>query len=122
MERRGHDILRPETQPPGNLFLRIIGGQLQSDVPMIQYALTDPTLTDTYDPEVDTDYPIGLGNAELWGDGELIATVLVRHNFPGFPSPLMAGDDYLVNGTMTITIDSGAHEGEVLTFYTVKRG
>jgi hypothetical protein len=84
-------------QPSGSMILRIIGGQLQSGVPMIQFALEDPTLARTYDPATDTVYPVGLGNAELWGGGRYMGLALARHDFLGFPSPLMAGDDYYVN-------------------------
>ncbi len=107
------------------LILQIIGGNLQSGVQMIQYvdAASDPSLSATYDPDVDTVYPTGIGNAQLLGTGAVTPPkVLVRHDFAGFTDPLMAGDAYLVSGVRPITIASGGHAGEVLTFYTVRRG
>ncbi len=121
MPRRGHDILRLETVPPGPFVVIIIGGELVSGYQMIQYVADDDFDVDQfYDPTVDTDYISGLGYGQLYDgngqpDGDL---VLVRHNFQGDTDAYIAGVPRKVIGTTVLTVtDPGPDLGKTMLCY-----
>lgn len=68
----------------------------------IQYAAS-VTPTAVYDPDVDTAYPVGLGNGWLFVNGVMqLNRVLIRHDFTGYTQPLLAGRIMGVRGTSTL--------------------
>lgn len=91
----------------------LIGGGIEG----IQYAST-VTPTAVYDPNVDTVYPAGLGNGELYVNGVRQAgKVLIRHNFYGNQWAVLQSAMLRVAGTVTLTYDPGS--GPVpMTCYT----
>ncbi len=99
-------------------FLQIIQGQ---EIATGQYAINysaSLTLTQLYDPDVDTTYPSGLGNAWLWTNGaRSTGRVLVRHDATDYQFMLLAGVRRRVLGTTTLTVASGIHAGETMTAY-----
>lgn len=96
--------------------LEIIGGQTVSGIDCIQYAAS-LTLTQAYDPDVDTALPAGLGRAWLWTDGVRGASrVLVRHQFIPWPRPVCQGEALRVAGTLAIPWDSGSAQGSLTAY------
>jgi hypothetical protein len=113
-------IVRIGGAPTDRRTVEVIGGQTSGDIACVLYNATDPTLAQSYDPDVDTDYPTGLGNAWLYDyRGQRSRRVLVRHDFSGAPAPLVAGWVYKVRGTRLLTIASGADSGQTLRVYLV---
>lgn len=126
IERLHRDLARlraqvPVRMPPSAVatpvkVVEIIGGQdLGGGYLGIVYA---PSVTPAavYDPDVDTDYPDGLGNAWLWIDGVRQANrVLARHDGETTQYPLAAGHRARVRGTETLT-----YSGTDMTVYTVR--
>ncbi len=86
--------------------LWVIGGNtLASGHEAVQYA-ADFEPDAVYDPDVDTTYPPGLGNAWLFINGvQQTNRVLFRHKFTGYTQPLLAGRIMGVVGTETLTFD-----------------
>ena len=112
--------LRPTAVRSTGQVIQIIGGQTVSSVPCIQYDATDPTLTQVYDPDVDTVYPTGLGNGWLYDQRGLRSRrVLVRNDFSGAAIPAMGGWVYIVGATRSLTVASGDRMGTALTVYTL---
>jgi hypothetical protein len=106
--------LRPwaPQQPP--LQVSPVNGQLVNGVPMIQYAPDPLILPYAYNPYVDVSYIAGIGNGYLSNDrGQQNLKVLVRHNWGGFTSPLLAGDPFQVGGPIAISVSGG---GTVLAY------
>lgn len=109
MRRQGdtrRKLLRPALAPPisKNIWAQIIGGNpLSSGIECIQYAASVTPLA-VYDPDVDTAYPNGLGNAWLYIDGILQTNrILVRHSFTGDQSPILSGRIVALNGREILT-------------------
>ena len=75
----------PEAAATEYRTIAIIGGnaaQIGGSIEGIQYIETLATLTQAYNPNVDTVYPAGLGYGVLFVDGvRQPGNVLVRHNF-----------------------------------------
>ena len=85
------------------LRLQIIGGnELASGIPTIQYSATVTPLA-VYDPDVDTVYPTGLGNAWLWVNDEIDSRVLARNRFAGDQAAWFSGRFLDVTGTEILT-------------------
>lgn len=105
----------PSASDPVFLTVRIIGGNpLASGVECIQYAasVTPPKV---YDPDVDTSYVTGIGNAYLYRNGQPVAgAVLVRHDWVADQMPLRSGRVLRVRGTVTLT-----YSGTDFTAYTL---
>ncbi len=111
LERRvtqieGRAVRIPLRDLPGPRVQRvqIIGGNLlTSGHQAIKYAAT-VTLTQAYDPDVDTVYDAGLGNAWLFVNGiKQSNRVLVRHSFEGYTQPLLAGRIMSSPGVSAVT-------------------
>lgn len=101
-------------------FVRIIGGQTISGVPMIQYAADPFTPPSAYDPDVDVTYVAGIGNAWLFDYlGTPLVRVLLRHNYAGFTDPLGYGETYMV-GSQPVNLTTAG--GAVIQAYQVIRG
>lgn len=108
-EIRDRDRNRQAVAPRGGvgaapvLRVRIIGGNPVGGIEQIVYAasVTPPKV---YDPDVDTSYVDGLGNAWLFRDGVRQADrVLVRHDWLDDATPLLSGRIVGVRGTVTLT-------------------
>lgn len=109
-------IIYPGSTPPAPAAVKqvwIIGGNaLATGQEAIQYAAT-VTPAAVYDPDVDTVYPQGLGNAWLYIDGiRQTDRVLVHHDFLGYTQPLLAGRIMGVIGTEILT-----YSGTDMTVY-----
>lgn len=120
-ELRQRPIITSRTPPATvvqNKTLVVIGGnaaQIGNSLEGIQYASAPPTLTQAYDPDVDTVYPAGLGRGYLYINGEPQANrVLIRHDFAPYPPPVLVGTLLRPAGTVTLTYDPGGG-GAVVT-------
>lgn len=99
-------LLRPTrggSVPPFRRVVIIGGNTLSGGLVGIKYALSVTPLA-LYDPDIDTSYPDGLGNAWDHLDGIRQANrVLVRHAFTGFTQPLTEGQPMAVVGSVILT-------------------
>lgn len=97
-------VRTPRARRERDIWAQIIGGNpLASGIEAIQYAASVTPLA-VYDPDVDTAYPNGLGNAWLFIDGKRqLDRVLVRHNFIGDQTPVLSGRPVQVFGSETLT-------------------
>lgn len=121
LQLRGHDFLRLPAGPISQTqVVQVIGGQTISGVDCIQYQGTDLTLSQLYDPDVDTVYPDGLGRGWLMTDqGQPDQRVLIRNDFTGLAAPMVGGWVYLVRNVTTLVVASGADAGKSMDVYTV---
>lgn len=120
LRERVQQWVRIPLQANPTAVVQVIGGQIVGEVDCIQYEEDDPTLDQLYDPDVDTDYPPGMGRGWLMGaNGRRLTRVLIRHDFSGTSSPLIGGWVYVVRGTTTLTVDSGDDEGRTMLAYTI---
>lgn len=93
----------PELPPPYQV-LEIIGGNTLSDGTVGITYNASAAATAIYNPEIDTSYASGLGNAWLYVNGTRQSLrVVVNHQFAGFPRPLRAGRRLRCNGTDSLT-------------------
>jgi hypothetical protein len=98
----------------------ILGGNAASignDLDGIVYISGPITLTQAYDPDTDTIYDDGLGRGQLYEDGVLVGNVLVRHNLPTFPAPVIEGRTVRVVGTTTVTFEDPPDPDVNMTAY-----
>lgn len=95
----------------------IDGATLASGLVGIGYAASvAPSVL--YNPDVDTSYITGLGNAYIWVRGVLQPSrVLVRHDVAGSPWPLLEGMRFPVESTISVTVASGPNAGAVMLCY-----
>lgn len=101
-------------------MLSLIGGNLLTGgVQGLKYAADPLTLTDAWDPNTDPVMDDGIGRAVLYVDGQPQADyVLIRHNFPAWPAPLVTGQRVAVLGTVSLVYDAGGPDEATLTAYT----
>jgi hypothetical protein len=114
MNERERQLRTPRAYSVPVRVLEIIdGADLGNGLVGIEYAgsVSPPTV---YDPDVDTTYVTGMGNAYLWTDGVLSPNrVLVRHDAAGAPWPILEGMRFPVAGIVSVT----AGDGSVMTCY-----
>jgi hypothetical protein len=115
---RSQVVVRPAAPAAADndeTWIEIIGGNaLASGYDCIQYA-DSVTPAAVYDPDVDTSYPVGLGNGYLWINGERQADrVLVRHRFSANQVPIEQGRPVQTSGTETLS-----YSGTDMTAYLV---
>ena len=115
----GKSAIYPDTAPAPVKFVKVIGGNLiSSSIEAVQYSATI-SITQEYDPNVDTVYPIGLGNGKLYLDGiPQDGNCLIRHNFTGEQMAIQSGRCVAVLGTVSIPV-SGSDPHVDLLAHTV---
>ena len=96
---------------PSYRTISIIGGntaQIGGSIEGIQYIETLATLTQAYNPNVDTVYPAGLGYGALFVDGvRQPGNVLVRHNFVALGWAVLGSALVRPCGTVSLTYTPG---------------
>lgn len=105
------------------LIVNILGGNVLSNgLDGIYYGET-VTPTKVYDPNVDDEYPNGLGRALLYIDGvPQTSKVLVRHDYSNYLTPFLIGQTFYVLGTDSIEyVENEGAENEVRTAMTIYR-
>lgn len=97
---------RPADTP---VQVQLIYGQLINSVyPVIEYAADPITAPYAYDPNSDTSYIAGLGNAWLYdSNGQPTQRVLVRNNWSGTTYPLASGNIYQVGALISVPVSGG---------------
>lgn len=78
------------------------------------------SLSQAYDPNVDTVYPAGLCCGFLIVDGVPQGKVLIRHDYANYPIPILQGTPLDSPGTTTLIYDPGGGDPVVtMTAYLI---